>query len=373
MQTSPHMTQGFYLGLMSGTSLDGVDAVLADLSAAQPRVLACASLPYADALRAEILALQPVGDNELDRAARLAQQLARLYAEVCQLALAQAGVSAAQVVAVGCHGQTVRHAPQAGYTVQLADLALLAELTGIDVVGDFRRRDLAAGGQGAPLVPAAHQAWFGDAHEARVVLNLGGIGNLTRLDPALPVIGFDTGPGNMLMDAWIAHCQPGARFDAGGAWAASGRCVPALLADCLADPYFAAPPPKSTGRELFSLDWLHARLAAHPGLAAADVQRTLLQLTVSSAAQAIARHAPATRALYVCGGGALNPLLMAELAAALPHCRVSATDALGVPAMQVEALAFAWLAQRFMQRLPGNLPAVTGAVGGRVLGALYPA
>ena len=185
------MTQGFYLGLMSGTSLDGVDAVLADLSAAQPRVLACASLPYADALRAEILALQPVGDNELDRAARLAQQLARLYAEVCQLALAQAGVSAAQVVAVGCHGQTVRHAPQAGYTVQLADLALLAELTGIDVVGDFRRRDLAAGGHGAPLVPAAHQAWFGDAHEARVVLNLGGIGNLTRLDPALPVIGFD--------------------------------------------------------------------------------------------------------------------------------------------------------------------------------------
>lgn len=362
-----------YLGLMSGTSLDGVDAVLADLSATQPRVLASASLPYSDALRADILALQPVGNNELDRAARLALVLARLYAEVCQLALAQAGVCATQVAAVGCHGQTVRHAPQAGYTVQLADLALLAELTGIDVVGDFRRRDLAADGQGAPLVPAAHQAWFGDSDEARVVLNLGGIGNLTRLDPAQPVIGFDTGPGNMLMDAWIAHCQPGARFDADGAWAASGRCVPALLAECLADPYFAAPPPKSTGRELFSLDWLRARLAAHPGLAAADVQRTLLQLTVASVADAMRRHAPASRALYVCGGGARNPLLMAELATALPHCQVSATDALGVPAMQVEALAFAWLAQRFVQRLPGNLPAVTGAAGERVLGALYPA
>ena len=365
------MTQGFYLGLMSGTSLDGVDAVLADLSAAQPRVLACASLPYADALRAEILALQPVGDNELDRAARLAQQLARLYAEVCQLALAQAGVSAAQVVAVGCHGQTVRHAPQAGYTVQLADLALLAELTGIDVVGDFRRRDLAAGGQGAPLVPAAHQAWFGDAHEARVVLNLGGIGNLTRLDPALPVIGFDTGPGNMLMDAWIADCQPGARFDAGGAWAASGRCVPALLADCLADPYFAAPPPKSTGREQFRMDWVTARLGG--GESPADVQATLLELTAATVAGALQAHQPGTARVIACGGGVRNPLLMARIAALLPGMRIDSTADHGLDPDYVEAMAFAWLARETLAGRPGNLPAGTGVRGPRVLGVIHPA
>lgn len=361
-----------YLGLMSGTSLDGVDAVLADFAHAQPRVLAAASVSYPDDVRAAVLALQPSGDNELDRAAALAWRLAELYAQACQLALAQAGVSASQVAAVGCHGQTVRHAPHAHYTIQLGDLARLAELTGIDVVGDFRRRDLAAGGQGAPLAPAAHQAWFGDAQEVRGVLNLGGIGNLTRLDPRQPVIGFDTGPGNMLMDAWIGHCQAGARYDANGAWAAGGRCAPALLADCLAEPYFAAPPPKSTGRDLFSLDWLLAKLAAHPGICAQDVQRTLLQLTVDSAAQAVRQHAPGAAALFVCGGGALNPALMAELATALPGCQVAATDALGAPAMQVEALAFAWLARQHCLRLPGNLPTVTGAAGPRVLGARYP-
>ncbi len=366
------MSSSLYLGLMSGTSLDGVDAVLADFASARPTVLACVSLPYPDSLRSAVLALQPRGDNELDRAARLGRELAQLYAQAVHATLAAAGVSANQVAALGCHGQTVRHAPHAGYTIQLGDLALLAELTGVDTIGDFRRRDLAAGGQGAPLVPAAHQAWFAHPTEARAVLNLGGIGNLTRLDPALPVMGFDTGPGNMLLDAWIGQHQPGQRFDANGEWAASGQCLPALLAELLTEPYFACPPPKSTGRDLFSLDWLQPRLAAHPGLAAADVQRTLLALTVHSVADAVRQHAPATRAVYVCGGGALNPLLMAELATALPDCAVAATDALGIPAMQVEALAFAWLARQYCLRQPGNVPAVTGAQGERVLGALYP-
>lgn len=361
----------YYIGLMSGTSLDGVDAVLADISGNNNlHVEQAYSLPYPPALRAEVLALQPVGHNELDRAAILANQLATLYAQAITGLLAQARLAPADITAIGCHGQTIRHAPQAGYTLQIGNLALLAELTGIDVIGDFRSRDIAAQGQGAPLVPAFHQAVFASAQENRVIVNIGGISNITRLSPTLPVIGFDCGPGNMLMDAWI-HQHQGHTYDKNGQWAASGQVIPALLQACLTDPYFQAPPPKSTGRELFDLPWLTSRLTA-PQYKAEDIQRTLVELTAQSIVQAIEQYCPDTHTLYICGGGAFNPLLVDRLTALASHTVVHSTSALGLPPDQVEATAFAWLAYRFNQRLAGNLPDVTGASGPRLLGALYP-
>jgi len=371
-----------YIGLMSGTSLDGVDGVLAafpDTAATPLRTLASAHLPFPAGLRAELLALQAPGFDEIAREAQAANALARLYAANVAALLRQAGLAPAAIRAVGVHGQTIRHQPQHGYTRQSNQPALLAELCGIDVVADFRSRDVAAGGQGAPLVPAFHQALFGNAAETRVLLNIGGIGNISILPAAgapAAVSGFDTGPGNVLMDGWIQrhHGQP---FDADGAWAAAGTPQPALLAQLRADPYFALPPPKSTGRDLFHLAWLERQLAALPAIAAVDVQATLAAFTATTIADAIAAQAPAAGAVYVCGGGARNGQLLRLLAAALAErghpARVATSTELGVPPEQVEALAFAWLAQRFDRRQPGNLATVTGAAGPRILGALYPA
>ena len=361
---------GYYIGLMSGTSMDGVDAVLAGFSGATPQALAHAACPYPATLRTALLALQTPGHDEITRSQLLALELAQLYAEAVEAVLRKAGLAAGQIAAVGCHGQTVRHAPHAGYTVQLNAPARLAELCGIDVVADFRSRDIAAGGQGAPLVPAFHQAVFASTTEARVVLNIGGIANLTRLVPGQPVCGFDTGPGNMLLDAWCQH-HLHRQFDENGAWAAQGQPLPALLERLLAEPYLALPAPKSTGRDLFSLDWLAQHLdgSEQP----ADVARTLTLLTARSAADAILACTPGVAAVYVCGGGAFNPLLLADLTQALgPAVRLAGTDELGVPAQWVEGLAFAWLARACLCREAGNLPAVTGAAGLRVLGAVHP-
>ncbi len=369
-----------FIGLMSGTSLDAVDGVLAEFPAGsgRPRTLAHASLPLAPSLRQELLALNRPGDNELDRAARASNALADLYAQVVQgLLQAAPQVPRASIVAIGAHGQTVRHQPQAGYTIQLNAPARLAEATGISVVADFRSRDVAAGGQGAPLVPAFHQAIFG-ADAARVILNLGGIANISILAPGLPVTGFDTGPANVLLDLWCAR-HTGQPYDADGLFAASGRVHAGLLDFLLAsEPWLRLPPPKSTGRDLFHAQWLDARLdsfQADTGLAlpAPDVQATLTAFTTHTVANAIRQHAAAKGELYVCGGGAANPVLMAGLAQCLPGYSVQASDVLGVPAQQVEALAFAWLAYAHVQGLAGNLPAVTGAAGPRVLGAFYPA
>lgn len=362
-----------YVGLMSGTSLDGVDAVLVDIAPDGALSLrGHVHRPFADELRDELLALNLPGTDELHRASLAACGLARAYAAVVDALLRGASVGPTEVRALGAHGQTVRHRPDAGYTRQLLDGALLAEATGIDVVCDLRSRDVAAGGQGAPLVPAFHAAVFGRAGEPRAVLNLGGISNLTLLQSGRPVTGFDCGPANALLDGWCQRHR-GTPFDDDGRWAAGGRVDEALLATLLAEPYFDLAPPKSTGRDLFHLGWLEARLAARPGLAAVDVQATLAALTVESVARALERHAPASAALFVCGGGARNGLLMHRLAERLPRLRVSTTDELGVPVDQVEAAAFAWLAHRFCERQPGNLPEVTGARGLRVLGALYPA
>jgi len=365
----------FYIGLMSGTSLDGVDAVVADAASAH-RVLAHAHLPFPEALRAELLALNREGANELHRAALAANELARCYARAVTHVLRAADLDAADMHALGAHGQTVRHRPRefdgTGYTLQLLNPALLAEVTGIATVADFRSRDVAAGGQGAPLVPAFHRARFGRADATLAVLNLGGIANLTLLDAGGGTRGFDCGPGNVLLDLWC-HAQTGLAFDAGGAWSAGGQVSRPLLASLLDEPFFASPPPKSTGRDLFHAGWLEARLGQHPGLAARDVQATLAALTASVAAEALMRHAPGATELLVCGGGARNDDLMARLRHALPQCRVGPTDDHGLPADQVEAAAFAWLAWAHCNGHPGNLAEVTGAAGPRVLGAFYPA
>jgi anhydro-N-acetylmuramic acid kinase len=364
------------IGLMSGTSLDGVDGVMLDIDAQGAFTLrGHEHEPFVPALRDELLALNTPAQDELHRAAVAARGVALAYASVVTALLLSSSTVARDVRVVGAHGQTVRHRPapaEGGYTLQLLDGALLAELTGIDVVCDLRSRDVAAGGQGAPLAPGFHAAVFGKADETRAVLNLGGISNLTLLVPGRPVLGFDCGPANALLDGWCKRHR-GDAFDADGAWAASGRVHMPLLQSLLAEPYFGLPPPKSTGRDLFHAAWLDAHLANHPGMAAADVQATLAALTIESVARDLERHAPTSAALFVCGGGARNGHLMRSLAQRLPAVRVGDTASLGIPVDQVEGAAFAWLAHRFVERQPGNLPEVTGARGLRVLGALYPA
>ena len=360
---------------MSGTSLDGVDGVLARCDTPF-HVLAHASAPMDASLRAELEALNSPGPNELHRAALAANALVEIYARVVTELLQQTGMTAREVRAIGAHGQTVRHQPGlhdgTGYTWQLNQPALLAERCGIDVVADFRSRDVAAGGQGAPLVPAFHQRVFGRPGHHMAVLNVGGIANLSLLGPQGEVRGFDCGPGNVLLDHWcLTHTsQP---FDHEGRWAASGQVRDALLAHLLAEPFFQQPPPKSTGRDLFNPTWLSERLRAHPGLSPEDVQATLTAFTAQSSLQALQTHWPACEQLIVCGGGALNLHLMQQLRIGLPGCEVVASAAAGLPPLQVEAAAFAWLAQQTLNRQTGNSPAVTGARGGRVLGAIYQA
>ena len=370
-----------FIGLMSGTSLDGVDGVLADWSENQPRVLAHAHQAFPAQWRSELLALNTAGPNELHRAALAANEVSRSYAAVVARLLQDANVPAAEVSALGAHGQTVRHQPLAydgtGYTLQLINGALLAELTGIGTVCDLRSRDVAAGGQGAPLVPAFHAGMFGQPGKAVAVLNIGGIANLTLLPADGSVSGFDCGPGNALMDGWCER-HTGQAYDAGGAWAASGQVHHGLLQHLLGEPFFTKAPPKSTGRDLLHLTWVDRVLRdvtqdSSESLSPPDVQATLTELTAACAATALQQHAPRTATLLVCGGGAFNQHLMDRLRAQLPEVEVVSTAAVGVPPDQVEALAFAWLARAFVLREPGNLPTVTGARGLRVLGAWYPA
>ena len=371
-------TEGLlFIGLMSGTSLDGVDGVLVAFSAeGKPRLLHHASSPFADDLRAELLALNTSGDNELHRAALAANGLVRTYAQVVRDLLKQSELKPADITAIGAHGQTVRHRPQEfdrnGYTLQLNNPALLSELSGCTVVADFRSRDVAAGGQGAPLVPAFHIGVFGRPNETVAVLNLGGIANLSVLRADGSVLGFDCGPANALMDYWC-HEHTGKWYDANGTWAAQGKVVGPLLAALLQEPYFSQTPPKSTGRDLFNPDWLHQNLAKHSDVDAQDVQTTLAELTAISCADDLKRLAPEAKELIVCGGGALNQHLMKRLETHLPGVLVQSSAAHGIDPQQVEAAAFAWLARQCLLGLPGNLASVTGARGPRVLGAIYPA
>ncbi len=358
-----------FIGLMSGTSLDGIDAVSASFDDA-PQLLHSHFQPFEAPLRDALLALQTPGADEIHRASLAANALATAYAAaVCRL-LEQASLAASDIAAIGCHGQTVRHQPAAGYTTQLVNAALLAEMTGIEVICDFRSRDVAAGGQGAPLVPAFHRQLFHSAREHRVIVNIGGIANITDLPKNGTVTGFDCGPGNLLMDAWIGE-HLGSMFDRDGAWAATGHILPDLYNHLFLNDFFTYPPPKSTGREQFSLSWLKQALTGRER--PQDVQATLLELTAQGIAQAIDRYCTPAEAVFVCGGGAHNRALMSRLAALMPARHVADTTALGLAPDWVEALAFAWLARQTLLRAPGNLPEVTGAKGPRILGAIYPA
>jgi len=363
-----------FIGVMSGTSLDGVDAVLVD-TAEGFHCLAHVAVPMPQTLRDHFLQLNQSGADELHLAALSSNALSALYSQAVHSLLRSTQHQPEEIAAIGAHGQTVRHQPQrhdgVGYTLQLNNPALLAEQTGISVIADFRSRDVAAGGQGAPLVPAFHQAVFGVPSETLVVLNIGGMSNISILHGD-SVLGFDCGPGNVLMDLWCLQ-HLGQSYDHLGQWAASGRVSQALLARFMSEPFFQAPPPKSTGRDLFHADWLQAQLSAVPDLSAADVQATLAALTAQTCTQEVMRHAPKANRLLVCGGGAYNQHLMSLLSQALPGVEVASTETHGLPPLQVEAAAFAWLARQTLLNQPGNLPAVTGARGPRVLGAIYPA
>lgn len=360
-----------YIGIMSGTSLDGLDFALIE-QGQTTRLLASHYLPMPALLRAELLALCSSGPDEMARAALAENAWVRLAAQGVEQLLARQVLQPADIRAIGSHGQTVRHEPARGFTVQIGNPALLAELTGISVVSDFRRRDVAAGGQGAPLVPAFHESLFGGQGQRLAVLNVGGFSNLSLIESDQPVAGFDCGPGNVLLDAWINACK-GESYDANGAWAASGQVNQLLLINLLSDGFFAGSGPKSTGREVFNLTWLQQHLATLPPCPEADVQATLLELTARTIVDSLRRAQSTTDALLVCGGGAHNGAMMRRLADLLPGTRVDSTAAKGVDPDWVEATAFAWLAHCCLEHIPGNRPSVTGAKGLRVLGAVYPA
>jgi anhydro-N-acetylmuramic acid kinase len=372
----PH---SLYIGLMSGTSLDGIDAVLAKIgpkgeASAQDSV----SAPFSPELRKVLFELQSPGPNELHREKQAGNALALAYADAVSQLLKKAALQASDISAIGAHGQTIRHQPYLGdlaYTHQTLNAALLAEKTGIDVIADFRSRDLAAGGHGAPLVPAFHAQQF-TSSENIAVLNIGGIANLTLLPKGGPVTGFDCGPGNMLMDAWI-HEHQGNSFDENGNWALQGKVNEALLTKMLADPFFSKAPPKSTGRDDFHQHWLREKLGKD-NHHAEDVQATLLHLTAHAALDALAHHAPQTQKLIVCGGGSRNQALMNLLKVKAQSFLkeplvVTTSESFGIDPQLVEGLAFAWLAWAHQEKRPANLPAVTGAEGPRILGACYPA
>ncbi len=369
-----HEPGSLYLGLISGTSADGIDAALVSFEDDAPRLLGGLTHPWPEPQRQELLAVaQGEIAVDLDRLGRLDVALAAGFADAAIRLLHETGVPPRAVTAIGSHGQTMRHRPGGShpFTMQLGDPSVIAERCGIDVVADFRRADVAAGGQGAPLLPAMHAMLLAQAGHTRIVLNLGGIANVTLLAADGRVSGFDTGPANGLMDAWCQRHR-GEAYDRGGAFAASGTVDRALLLRLLDDAYFTLPPPKSTGREHFHLAWLETRLAGDTARPA-DIQATLLELTARSVADAIARHAPDASLVLACGGGVHNPVLMARLAALLAPMRVASTADYGVNPDYLEAMAFAWLARQRLRGLPGNLPAVTGARGPRVLGAIYPA
>ena len=357
-----------YVGLMSGTSLDGIDAALVDFTPA-PRLLGTHYVPYPQSLRDTLLELHIPGENELDRSARVANELADRYADAALSLLKANDVAPAKIKAIGCHGQTVRHRPDASYSIQLCNGARLAERSGISTVIDFRSRDIAAGGQGAPLVPAFHAACFRSDSTNRAVLNIGGIANLTFLPAKGAVTGFDTGPGNMLLDAWTRR-QWNEDRDSDGVRASRGTVNEELLVKLLRDPYFALPPPKSTGRDTFDLAWLNAHTAGD--MAPEDVLSTLSELTARSVADAHRRYCASARELFVCGGGVHNLDLMRRIRANLEECSVESTDSIGIAPDWVEAIAFAWLARCTLRGESANLPEVTGAAGHRILGAIYP-
>ncbi len=366
-------TNEYYLGLMSGTSADAVDLVIIDFADDKINLTASHSVSLCSSIRQQIHALATPSDNEIDRLGELDQQLGEVFADSINQLISKSQINSSQLIAIGSHGQTIRHRPPGSlthpFTLQIGDPNIIAERTGITTVADFRRRDIAAGGQGAPLVPAFHQAVFHSSAVDRVVVNIGGMANITWLPKSGKTLGFDTGPGNVLMDAWILK-NLGKAYDANGDWAASGTLDKGLLAHLLAHPFLQQAPPKSTGRETFNLAWLDAELASAK-ITPANVQATLLALTAESIAKDIKELTSASCEVFVCGGGAYNLTLMAELQSRLPQAKLASTAEFGIAPEWVEAMAFAWLAKQTMERKNGNLSAVTGAKREVILGGVY--
>lgn len=363
----------YYIGLISGTSMDGIDAVLVEFHPSSMTIIQTRAHPYPNELRDKLgAAIREPKACAVDDIGTLDRWTGECFRDAVFALLDDARIDAENIIAIGSHGQTLRHRPDATrpFTMQIGDPAMIATATGIATVADFRRADLALGGQGAPLVPPFHEWLFRDKEQARVVLNIGGIANVTLLPAGeADIAGFDTGPGNTLLDAWIRHHQ-GAAYDEAGRWASSGNCDAHLLARLLEDPYFAKAPPKSTGPEHFNLDWLHRANASD--VAAADVQATLCELTAVSISNAVRSFAPETSQVLVCGGGIHNPEIQRRLGEQMPQVEISSTANAGLDPDWVEASAFAWLAMRTLKGLPGNHPAVTGASRFTVLGAIYP-
>ncbi|WP_428622053.1 anhydro-N-acetylmuramic acid kinase [Sedimenticola sp.] len=368
-------TEALYIGLMSGTSMDGIDAVLVDFAQPSPKLLGHHYRPWPESVQHTLRQLSLPGDNEIEQMGLADIAVANHFAESVDQLLRQTGIPAHRIQAIGSHGQTIRHRPQATspFTLQIGDPNSLAEKTGITVVGDFRRRDMAAGGEGAPLATGFHAAYLASDSEFRVILNLGGIANITLLptDATSKVIGFDTGPANTLMDSWINHSQQRS-FDAQGDWAASGEEQEEILRCLLAEDYFKRPPPKSTGPELFNLDWLAQRLPTYDSYRPEDIQASLCALSSRTIVQAINRYAPDCDRVICCGGGTMNLTLMDQLQQGL-NATVETTARYGIAPDQIEAMAFAWLAKQTLHKQPGNLPSVTGARHAVILGAIYQA
>jgi anhydro-N-acetylmuramic acid kinase len=368
---------------MSGTSADSIDAVLVDFASTPPKLLAQLEHPIDHTLKNQILQLCNPGDNEIERMGHLDRSLGLHFAQATQQLLAQSGINADQIRAIGSHGQTIRHRPPGlqgnddnlPFTLQIGDPNTLAEITGITTVADFRRRDIAANGQGAPLAPAFHQALFASDSSERFVVNIGGMSNITQLSPEQAALGFDTGPGNVLMDGWI-YQQRGENYDRDGHWAASGSVHNPLLDKLLSHPFLPLSPPKSTGREAFNLNWLNHLLSEfNEPIASADVQATLLEFTATTITDAISSISKSTKSVqtevFICGGGAFNAQLMHRLTQLSNGYQVQTTRSIGIDPEWVEAMAFAWLAHQTLQRQPGNLQQVTGAQGARILGGIY--
>lgn len=368
--------QPYYIGLMSGTSLDALDAALVDFSGEQPELVATLTTEWPQSLKAQLLALCSPGENEIERMGAADHQLGKLCAQACQHLLTKANIAAEQVAAIGSHGQTIRHMPtgETPFTLQIGDPNLIAQLTRITTVADFRRRDMAAGGQGAPLAPGFHAAIFRSTEKNRALINIGGMANLTLLwaDQTQPVTGFDTGPGNVLLDSWCKkHLNK--NYDESGQWARSGQLNEALLQQLLATPYFSSPPPKSTGRELFNAQWLEQQLKdGFADVCPADVATTLTELTAQTICNDLSQRFPDCDELLICGGGAYNTFLMQRLTAlAGATVNVDTTEKLGITPDWVEAAAFAWFAKRTLEHKPSNLPSVTGASSDCILGGVY--
>ena len=368
------MSKNYYIGVMSGTSMDGIDSVLVDFQSGLPQLVETYTEDISSHLFKGLQRLSQPGSDEITRLGRLDRQVGQAFASSVNGLLKKANISASDIVAVGSHGQTVRHMPnlEVAFTIQIGDPNTIAVETGIDVIADFRRKDIALGGQGAPLVPAFHQQVFSSKQTDRVILNIGGIANITYLPKSSqPVLGFDTGPGNALIDAWIQQTQ-NLSFDIDGQLAASGSTDETLLKHLLSHTYFSQPYPKSTGKELFSQNWLEQQISEYSHLTVEDIQSTLLDLTCHSIANDIVKLAVKGE-LFVCGGGAKNSELMKRLKTLLPGYKVETTTQLGLDPQWVEGIAFAWLAYRFQHNLPANLPEVTGASREAILGARFPA